>query len=246
MILKDKVAIVTGGGQGIGKEIVILFADNGAKVAVCDINMDLAKEIVKEIKATGVDSVAIKTDVADYKEAEEMVKKTVDYFGHVDILVNNAGITRDNLIVKMREDDWDFVLKTNLKGTFNTMRAVARNMIKQRYGKIINISSVVGEMGNASQANYSASKAGVIGLTKSIARELASRNINVNAVAPGFIDTAMTRAMSEKYREKLIEQIPMSRLGSPVDVANAVLFLASENASYITGNVIKVNGGLYM
>jgi 3-oxoacyl-[acyl-carrier protein] reductase len=246
MVIKDKVAIITGGGQGIGKTIVVLFVKNGAKVAVCDINIESAKETEKEIKEIGGDHIAIKTDVADYKEAEEMVKKTIDYFGHVDILVNNAGITRDNLIVKMKEDDWDAVININLKGTFNTIKAVAKNMIKQRYGKIVNIASVVGEMGNASQANYSASKAGVIGLTKSIARELASRNINVNAVAPGYIDTAMTRAIPEKYREKLIEQIPLSRLGSPEDVANAVLFLASESANYITGNIIKVNGGLYM
>jgi len=246
MLLKDKVAIITGGGQGIGKTIVILFVKNGAKVAVCDINIESAKETEKEIKEIGGDHIAIKTDVADYKEVEEMVKKTIDYFGHVDILVNNAGITRDNLIVKMKEDDWDAVININLKGTFNTIKAVAKNMIKQRYGKIVNIASVVGEMGNASQTNYSASKAGVIGLTKSIARELASRSINVNAVAPGYIDTAMTRAIPEKYREKLIEQIPLSRLGSPEDVANAVLFLASESANYITGNIIKVNGGLYM
>jgi 3-oxoacyl-[acyl-carrier protein] reductase len=246
MLLKDKVAIITGAGQGIGKTIVSLFVKNGAKVAACDINIESAKETEKEIKEIGGDYIAIKTDVADYKEVEEMVKKTIDYFGHVDILVNNAGITRDNLIVKMKEDDWDAVININLKGTFNTIKAVAKNMIKQRYGKIVNIASVVGEMGNASQTNYSASKAGVIGLTKSIARELASRNINVNAVAPGYIDTAMTRAIPEKYREKLIEQIPLSRLGSPEDVANAVLFLASESANYITGNIIKVNGGLYM
>ncbi len=246
MELKDKVAIVTGAAQGIGRAIAILLAKNGAHITISDVNMEAATKMAEEIESLGRRAVAIKTDVGNFLESEEMVKETVKILGKVDILVNNAGITRDSLALRMKEDDWDKVIEVNLKGTFNCTRAAIKHMMKQRCGKIVNIASVTGEMGNAGQANYSASKAGVIGLTKTIAREVAPRGITVNAVAPGFIDTDMTRSLPEKTKEEFMRQIPLGRYGTPEEVALAVYFLSSPASDYITGQVINVNGGIYM
>jgi 3-oxoacyl-[acyl-carrier protein] reductase len=244
--LKGKVALVTGAAQGIGKAIALLLARNGADMVVSDINLEKAEETAKEIRAIGPKAMAIKVDVANLSDVERMVTGILEKLAKIDILVNNAGITRDKLILRMTEEDWDVVLGVNLKGTFNCTKAVVRHMAKQRSGKIVNIASVVGEMGNAGQANYSASKAGVIGLTKTIAREYAQRGINVNAIAPGYIETPMTEALPEKAKEELKKLIPMERLGKPEDVAEAVLFLVSEESSYVTGQVLNVNGGIYM
>ncbi len=246
MELSGKVALVTGAAQGIGKAIALLLAENGADVAVSDINLEKAQETAHEIQEMGRKSLAIRVNVADAQEVERMIETIVEQFGRIDILVNNAGITRDRLILRMTEEDWDAVLDVNLKGTFNCTKSAIRHMAKQRSGKIVSIASVSGEMGNPGQANYAASKAGVIGFTKTIAREFASRGINVNAVAPGFIQTAMTDAIPEKAKETLKQMIPMERLGQPEDVAQAVLFLVSERSSYITGQVLNVNGGIYM
>jgi len=244
--LSGKVALVTGSAQGIGKAIALLLAKNGADVVVSDINLEKAQETTNEIQGMGRRSFAIKVNVADLKDVERMVEAIVEQFGRIDILVNNAGITRDRLILRMTEEDWDAVLNVNLKGTFNCTKAVIRHMSKQKSGKIVSIASVSGEMGNPGQANYAASKAGVIGFTKTIAREFAGRGINVNAIAPGYIQTPMTDAVPEKAKEELKRMIPMERLGRPEDVAQAVLFLVSENSSYITGQVLNVNGGIYM
>ncbi|MDO9350164.1 MAG: 3-oxoacyl-[acyl-carrier-protein] reductase [Deltaproteobacteria bacterium] len=246
MELSGKVALVTGAAQGIGKAIAMLLARNGADVVVSDINLEKAQETTNEIQGMGRRSFAIKVNVADLKDVERMVEAIVEQFGRIDILVNNAGITRDRLILRMTEEDWDAVLDVNLKGTFNCTKAVIRHMSKQKSGKIVSIASVSGEMGNPGQANYAASKAGVIGFTKTIAREFAGRGINVNAIAPGYIQTPMTDAVPEKAKEELKRMIPMERLGKPEDVAQAVLFLVSENSSYITGQVLNVNGGIYM
>ena len=246
MKLKGKVALVTGAAQGIGKAIALLLARNGADMVVSDINLEKAEETAKEIRAIGPKAMAVKVDVANLRDVEQMVTGILEKLAKIDILVNNAGITRDKLILRMTEEDWDAVLGVNLKGTFNCTKAVLRHMAKQRSGKIVNIASVVGEMGNAGQANYSASKAGVIGLTKTIAREYAQRGINVNAIAPGYIETPMTEALPEKAKEELRKLIPMERLGKPEDVAEAVLFLVSEESSYMTGQVLNVNGGIYM
>lgn len=246
MELEGKVALVTGAAQGIGKAIAHLLAKNGADVVVSDINLEKAQETSEAIQKMGRKSLALKVNVVDLSEVERMVETILGQFGRIDILVNNAGITRDRLILRMTEEDWDAVLDVNLKGTFHCTKAVIRHMAKQRSGKIVNIASVSGEMGNPGQANYSASKAGVIGFTKTIAREFAARGINVNAIAPGFIQTAMTDAIPEKSKETLIQMIPMERLGQPEDVAEAVLFLVSERSSYITGQVLNVNGGIYM
>lgn len=246
MKLTGKVALVTGAAQGIGKAIALLLARNGADLVVSDINLEKAEETAKEIRAIGPKAMAVKVDVANWSDVERMVTGILEKLAKIDILVNNAGITRDKLILRMTEEDWDAVLGVNLKGTFNCTKAVVRHMAKQRSGKIVNIASVVGEMGNAGQANYSASKAGVIGLTKTIAREYAQRGINVNAIAPGYIETPMTEALLEKAKGELIKLIPMDRLGKPEDVAEAVLFLVSEESSYITGQVLNVNGGIYM
>ncbi len=246
MELEGKVALVTGSAQGIGRAIALLLARHGADVVISDINLEKAQETAKEIQHLGRRSLAIKVNVADLHDVEQMVGNILEAFGRIDILVNNAGITRDRLILRMTEEDWDAVLNVNLKGTFNCTKAVIRQMAKQRSGKIVSIASVSGEMGNPGQANYSASKAGVIGFTKTIAREFASRGINVNAIAPGFIQTAMTDAIPDKSKEALIQMIPMERLGQPEDVAEAVLFLVSERSSYITGQVLNVNGGIYM
>ena len=246
MKLTGKVALVTGAAQGIGKAIALLLARNGADLVVSDINLEKAEETAKEIRAMGPKAVAVKVDVANLSDVDQMVTGILEKLAKIDILVNNAGITRDKLILRMTEEDWDAVLGVNLKGTFNCTKAVVRHMAKQRSGKIVNIASVVGEMGNAGQANYSASKAGVIGLTKTIAREYAQRGINVNAIAPGYIETPMTEALPEKAKEELRKLIPMERLGKPEDVAEAVLFLVSEESSYMTGQVLNVNGGIYM
>lgn len=246
MKLKGKVALVTGAAQGIGKSIALLLARNGADLVVSDVNLEKAEETSREIEAMGSKAMAIKVDVSRWEEVEKMVESILEKFGKIDILINNAGITRDKLILRMTEEDWDAVLNVNLKGTFNCTKAVVRHMAKQRSGKIVSIASVVGEMGNAGQANYSASKAGVIGLTKTIAREFAQRGINVNAIAPGYIETPMTEILPEKVKEELKRLIPMERLGKPEDVAEAVLFLVSEESNYITGQVLNVNGGIYM
>ena len=246
MKLKGKVALVTGAAQGIGKAVALLLARNGADIVVSDINLEKAEETVKEIESIGPKAMAVKVDVANLSDVERMVAATLEKFDKIDILVNNAGITRDKLILRMTEEDWDVVLKVNLKGTFNCTKTVIRHMAKQRSGKIVSIASVVGEMGNAGQVNYSDSKAGVIGLTKTIAREFAQRGINVNAIAPRYIETPMTDVLSEKVKEELRRLIPMERLGKPEDVAEAVLFLVSEESNYITGHVLKVNGGIYM
>jgi len=246
MELKGKVALITGAAQGIGRTIALKLAANGADVAVSDLNLERLNETAKEISDIGRHVITIRANVSDLKDAEEMIEETVTKLGGIQILVNNAGITKDGLLLRMKEEDWDAVLSVNLKGVFNCTKAAVRHMSKERYGRIVNIASIVGEMGNAGQANYSASKAGVIGFTKTVAREFAARNITCNAIAPGFIETAMTQALSEKVREELAKQIPMGRLGMPEDVANAVLFLAGSQSSYITGQVINVNGGMYM
>ncbi|HSR12111.1 MAG TPA: 3-oxoacyl-[acyl-carrier-protein] reductase [Thermodesulfobacteriota bacterium] len=246
MKLERKAALVTGGAQGIGRAIALLLAREGAKVAVSDINLEKATETCRDIEAAGGEALAISGNVADLRSAEAMVEKAVEKFGGLNILVNNAGITRDGVLLRMKEEDWDAVMAVNLKGAFNCTKAVLRLFLKQKGGKIVNIASVTGEMGNAGQSNYAASKACLIGFTKSVAREYASRSINVNAVAPGFIDTAMTQAVPAKDREFLIRQIPMERLGTAEDVAQAVLFLASPAADYMTGQVLNVNGGMYM
>jgi 3-oxoacyl-[acyl-carrier protein] reductase len=245
-MLADKVAVVTGASRGIGRVIAVALAEQGAKVVASARNAEALEELVQEIKGKGGEAVAICGDVALEADANELVSQAVATYGKVDILVNNAGITRDGLLLRMKSEDWDSVLDTNLKGAFLCIRAAAKVMSKQRSGRIINMSSVVGEMGNAGQANYRASKAGLIGLTKSVARELARRNVTVNAITPGFIVTDMTDSMTDKARDAMTEQIPLGRLGESVDVANAVLFLASEQSSYITGQVLGVNGGMYM
>ncbi len=246
MGIENKVAVVTGAAQGIGKAIATLLASKGATVVVCDINLEMARETAREIESGGASCHAIRADVTQLGDADQIVKETVEQCGSLDILVNNAGITKDNVLLRMKEEQWDQVMAVNLKGTFTCTKAAIRVMMRQKKGTIINVASITGLMGNAGQANYSASKAGVIGFTKAVAREYADRGITVNAVAPGFIATAMTDAIPEKEREALIDQIPLNRLGSPEDVANAVYFLASEEASYITGQVISINGGLYM
>ena len=246
-MLKDKVAIVTGSARGIGKAIAEEYAKNGAKVVISDILQELADETAKELQDKyNVETLAIKADVSKMEEVESLVKNTIEKFGSIDIIVNNAGITRDNLIMRMSEDEWNLVIDINLKGVFNCIKAVTRPMMKQRAGKIINITSVVGQMGNAGQINYSASKAGVIGMTKTSAKELGSRGIKVNAIAPGFIVSEMTEKLSDQAKDSLIALIPAKKLGQPSDVANAAVFLASDKADYITGQVINVDGGMVM
>ncbi len=245
-MLTDQVAIITGASRGIGRCIALAMAEKGAKLVLSARSEDALLKLVDEIKATGGEAVAVVADVAKSEDADKLVAVANESFGRVDILVNNAGITRDGLLLRMKDEDWDAVLDTNLKGAFLCTRAVAKVMSKQRYGRIINISSVVGEMGNPGQANYSASKAGMIGLTKSNAKELARRNVTVNAVTPGYIVTDMTDDLGDKAKEELSSQIPLGRLGEADDVVHAVLFLASKGAGYITGQALGVNGGMYM
>ena len=243
---KGKVAVITGASRGIGKSIAFALAAQGATIVAMDMDQAATDATVAELQATGAKALAVVGNVTVTADVERMIDAAVEAFGRVDILVNNAGITRDGLIMRMKDEDWDAVLSVNLKGAFVCTRTAFKVMSKQRYGRIINIASIVGQMGNAGQANYCASKAGLIGLTKSNAREMAKRNVTVNAVAPGFIATAMTDALSDKVREELAAQIPLERLGSADDIANAVVFLASEASGYITGHVLAVNGGMYM
>lgn len=245
--LQGQAALVTGASRGIGRSIALALAAAGANVAVNYSGSEAAAQsVVDEIKQLGVEAFAIQSNVGQSDQAEHLIKEVNHVFGRIDILVNNAGITRDNLIMRMKEEEFDQVIETNLKGVFNCLKSVSRPMMKQRYGRIINISSVVGVLGNAGQANYVAAKAGVIGLTKSSARELASRGITVNCVAPGFIDTDMTRELTEELRGKMIQDIPLARLGQPEEIAKVVVFLASEGASYMTGQTLHVDGGMYM
>jgi 3-oxoacyl-[acyl-carrier protein] reductase len=245
-MLKDKVVIVTGASRGIGRSLALNMAAQGAKLVLSARNAEALAQLVIEIQAAGGAAVAVAGDVSSATAANELVDAGLQAFGRIDVLVNNAGITRDALLLRMKDEDWDDVLNINLKGAFLCTRAAAKVMSKQRYGRIINISSVVGEMGNPGQANYCASKAGLLGLTKSVARELARRNVTVNAITPGFIVTDMTEALPEKAREELAAQIPLGRLGSADDIAHAVIFLASDQAGYITGQTLGVNGGMYM
>ncbi|MED2973358.1 3-oxoacyl-[acyl-carrier-protein] reductase [Fictibacillus sp. B-59209] len=246
-MLKGKTALVTGASRGIGRAIALELAKNGAKVAVNYAGSEAkAQEVVDEIRSMGQDAIAVQANVADSESVSAMVKTVIEKFGALDILVNNAGITRDNLIMRMKEDEWDAVLDTNLKGVFLCTKAVTRQMMKQRKGRIINISSIVGVTGNPGQANYVAAKAGVIGLTKSTAKELASRNITVNAVAPGFIDTDMTHVLEENVKGEMLKAIPLARFGSTEDISSLVTFLASDCSSYITGQTIHVDGGMVM
>jgi len=246
MSLNGQVAVITGASRGIGRAVALQLSQAGAAVVVTATTLEGAQRTADEIAAAGGKALAVKVDVSVAAEVEGLFKEAVSAFGKVDILVNNAGITKDGLLLRMKESDWDAVIDVNLKGAFNCTREAAKLMSKARYGRIVNLSSVVGEMGNPGQANYCASKAGMIGLTKSVAKELARRNVTVNAVAPGFIETDMTQELSEKAKESLQEQIPMGRLGSGDDIAAAVLFLVSDGAAYITGHVLSVNGGMYM
>lgn len=245
--LQGKVAIVTGGRRGIGRAICEALAQQGASILLGDLAFDEAQQSAEEIaKATGARVQACKIDVTDFQSAQAMIERALSDLGRVDILVNNAGITRDTLIIRMEESDWDAVIDTNLKGTWNCSKAAVRPMMKQRFGRIINLSSVTGLAGQAGQTNYSASKAGVIGFTKALAREVASRNITVNAVAPGFIPTALTNDLPQELKDSFLKLIPLSRPGKPEEIAYAVAFLASEEASYITGQVLSIDGGMFM
>ncbi len=246
-MLKDKVAIVTGGTRGIGRAIALKLADHGANIVINYRNSDKEAEELKAIlEGKGVKVLTVKCDISNFEDSKNLMDKCKEVFGKIDILVNNAGITKDTLIMRMKEEDFDNVIDVNLKGTFNCAKHASAIMLKQRFGKIINMTSVVGIAGNAGQVNYAASKAGVIGLTKSLAKELGSRGITVNAVAPGFINTDMTAYLSEKVKEEASKNIPLKRLGDPEDVANLVGFLASDAANYITGQVINVDGGMVM
>lgn len=245
--LEGKVALVTGASRGIGRAIAVALAEAGAHVAINYSGSEqAAAEVAEQVRGFGKEALIIQANVGKYEQFESMVKQVIEQFGRIDILVNNAGITRDNLIMRMKEEEFDQVIETNLKGVFNGIKAVTRQMMKQREGRIINISSVVGVLGNPGQANYVAAKAGVIGLTKASARELASRNITVNAIAPGFIQTDMTDQLSDELKDGLLSQIPLASLGKPEDIANMVRFLASNEAAYMTGQTIHIDGGMYM
>ncbi len=249
MLLEGQIALVTGAGRagkGIGRSIALRLAKEGARIAIADFMPEAADSVAREVADMGGEALAVYGSVSNGDDVDKMVADTIDRFGRIDILINNAGITRDNLIVRMSEQDWDMVLDTNLKGVFNCTRAVAKLMMRERKGKIVNMASVMGIMGNAGQANYSASKGGVIALTKTTAKELGSRGINVNAVAPGFIQTVMTEEMPEDAKSGIASQIPLRRLGTPEDVAEVVLFLCSESSNYVTGQVIAVDGGMVM
>ncbi len=240
-----KIALVTGGSRGIGKEIALALAKEGINIAISYGNNAIsAKAVLEELKSLGVEAIAVKADVSISEEVTNLIKKVESELGTIDILVNNAGITKDNLLIRMTEEDWDSVMDVNLKGVFLCTKAVSRAMMKKRYGKIINITSVVGITGNAGQGNYSASKAGVIGFTKSMAKELASRGIRVNAVAPGFIQTDMTDVLKDEIKTEMLKLIPLNTIGNPEDIANLVVFLASEKSDYITGQIIKIDGGM--
>ncbi|HOJ71335.1 MAG TPA: 3-oxoacyl-[acyl-carrier-protein] reductase [Syntrophorhabdaceae bacterium] len=241
--MKDTVTIVTGGSSGIGRAIALFLAEKGGNIVIFDV-LD-GKEVIDEISSKGIKAEFFNVDVSDYKMVEAAVEDTIKIFGKIDNLVNNAGITSDKLLIRMKEDEWDRVIKVNLKSVFNCTRAVIRHMLKNG-GSIVNISSIAGVMGNAGQSNYAASKAGIIGFTKSIAREYGERNIRANAIAPGFIKTRMTDSFDDKTREEMLRAVPLKRLGEPIDVARVVYFLLSEYGGYITGEVINVNGGLYM
>lgn len=244
--LKDKVAIVTGASRGIGRAIALRLAESGADVVVTATSRKSAENVAGEIEKLGRKALPVAVNVAVYEEVESLVKTALETFSRIDILINNAGINRDNLLVRMSQEEWDTALNVNLKGTFNCIRAATKSFMKQRSGKIINITSVVGVTGNAGQANYCASKAGIIGLTKAAARELAARNVQVNAIAPGYIATDMTEQLSEEIKTELKKTIPLGRIGAPQDVAELVAFLASERANYITGQTIHVDGGMVM
>jgi len=246
MLLSDQVAIVTGGARGIGREIALTLAREGAHLALFDVNAQPLEQTAQELRALGRRAEGLVVDVTDGKQVDEGVAKVLDKLGRIDILVNNAGITKDGLLIRMDDAQWDRVLNINLRGTFLCTRAVAKHLLKQRRGRIVSIASIVGVIGNPGQANYAASKAGIIGFTKAVAKELASRGITCNAIAPGFIKTEMTEALPEQAKQRLMEAIPMGTLGEPKDVANAVLFLASDAARYITGQVLVVDGGLAM
>ena len=246
MRLEGKIAVITGGARGIGKEIAKVLAKEGANCVLCDVNAEDLKNATAEIEGLGVQCMGLSLNVCDLKQCEEAMNKIIDKFQKIDILINNAGITRDGLLLRMKEEDWDSVISVNLKGTFNCTKAAIKVMLKQKSGRIVNVASIIGVIGNAGQANYAASKAGIIGLTKSVAKEVASRNINVNAIAPGFIQTKMTEVLSEEVKEAMRKQIPLKRFGRPEDVGNLVLFLVSDDASYITGQVIKIDGGMVM
>lgn len=246
MVFKDRVCLVTGGARGIGREIALAFAKNGADIAICDVNQEALDATSREIEALGRKAATFVVDVTNLSQVEDMVNKTLDKFQKIDILINNAGITRDALIIRMSEQEFDSVIAVNLKGTFNCTKACSKVMMKQRYGKVVSIASIIGIMGNAGQANYAASKAGIIGITKSVAKELASRNVNVNAIAPGFIETDMTAKLPENVKAQMLSLIPLNRFGKASDVAELAMFLASEASSYITGQVIKIDGGMVM
>jgi 3-oxoacyl-[acyl-carrier protein] reductase len=244
--LTDKVALVTGASRGLGRAIALALAQEGATIAAVARTEDALKETLKALRATGATAEPFPLDVADGTAADSVVEAIHARFGHIDVLVNNAGVTRDGLLMRMKSEDWDAVINTNLKGAFHLTKPVGRIMLKQRSGRIINISSVIGLMGNAGQANYAASKAGLIGFSKSVAREYASRGVTCNVVCPGFIETDMTKGLSEEIRAKLLERIPLARLGQPEDVAGVVAFLASPAANYITGQILTVDGGMVM
>ena len=246
MDLKDQVILVTGGARGIGKAIAENFAKRGAHLVIADISLGSAEETAKEISASGVRTLALGLDVSKSDDVTAAFDKIMKEFGRIDVVINNAGITRDGLVLRMKEEDWDAVISINLKGVFLCSKEAVKLMVKQRYGRIVNIASVVAFMGNPGQANYSASKAGIVGLTKTVAKEYASRGVTVNAVAPGFIATAMTDALPDNIRQEMLKSIPVGSFGSVDDVANAVAFLASPDSGYITGQVIHVNGGMYM
>ena len=244
MVLKDKVSIITGGARGIGKAIALRFAEEGSNIAICDVNPEALEAAEKDISAKGRSVLAEKVDVTKFDEVSKFIQKVLDKFSKINILINNAGITRDGLLVRMADGDWDAVLNVNLKGAFNCAKAVARPMMKDRAGKIVNVASIIGIVGNSGQANYAASKGGVIAFTKSIAKELASRNINVNAIAPGFIETDMTAKLPDDVKNAIMKTIPLGKWGTAFDVANLALFLVSDASAYITGQVIKVDGGM--
>lgn len=246
MKLEGKVSLITGGGRGIGRAMGLKFAEEGSDIVVWDIEVDETASLESRIEKLGRRVTVMKTDVSKYREVSEKIEEVLTAFGRVDVLVNNAGVTRDGLVLRMGEEDWDVVLDVNLKGAFNCTKAVAKSMVKQRWGRIINISSVIGVTGNRGQANYAASKAGLIGLTKAMAKELASRGITVNAIAPGLIQSGMTETLSQQVKDEYLKDIPLGRIGSPEDVAGLALFLASDEASYITGQVINVDGGMVM